>query len=40
MEAIDHIGQADREADIDNLFFAEMAFEIAVRHVIDWLEPR
>lgn len=38
MEPIDHIGQSDGQADIDNLFGAEVAGKIAVSHVIYWFK--
>jgi len=38
MKSIDHVGETNRQADVDDLLSTEMTFEVGVGHVIYWLE--
>ena len=40
MKAIDHVGNADGQADVDDLFLAEVAFELAVSDIVYRFETR
>jgi hypothetical protein len=40
VEPVDHVRQAHGEADVDDLFFREVARQCGVRRIVDWIETR